>query len=43
MKCKDCNYFIDLSPDEGVCSKPLGGRNGVWGDDKACDDFDNMD
>ena len=39
-QCKDCSYFIDLSPDEGACSKPMGGRNGVWGDEEICDDFE---
>lgn len=39
-KCKDCAYFIDLFPDEGACSKPRGGRNGVWETEDACEDFE---
>lgn len=38
--CSDCAYFIDLSPDEGACSKPRGGRNGVWGNEEICCDFE---
>lgn len=38
--CASCAYFIDLSPDEGACSKPKGGRNGVWGNEDICCDYE---
>ena len=39
-RCKNCEWFMSMFPDEGVCWKPLGGRNyGAWDDAPACRDF----
>lgn len=38
--CKDCAWFWDLSPDEGACTKPMGGRNYANDYDEACEDFE---